>query len=291
MTEEEIIPLKLHMTSCATKEEMNANVKASVERGYTRLNEYLDTQSGRVHLCGSAPSLRDSWSKIPPGEDVMAINSAIGFMIDQGLPPRWGMIWDASHLCEKFAVPHADTTYLIGARCHPSVFERLIGCRVIVWHAGGDHNIKEYLGSLGINEPMVNGGTAGITRGLYLAYALGYRDFHLHGADSCYQGDETHVRGSVVPEKDIRVFHGGRWFRTTPEMCAQIEEIKMIYPSFRNTMGADITCYGDGMLQHSVALMKSDEAGALANARLAYEEYRKQYLEQTSSQPLEGVIA
>lgn len=287
MTEEEIIPLKLVMSSCATVEEMNANVSATVERGYTRLNEYLDSQAGALHLCGAGPSLGYSWKDIPAGADVMAINSAIGYLIDNGLAPRWAMIWDASPLCEKFAVPHADTTYLIGARCHPSVFERLSGCRVIVWHAGGDHNIKEYLNARGINEPMVNGGTAGITRGLYLAYALGYRDMHLHGCDSCYSGDETHIRGSVVPEKDIRVFHGGKWFRTTPEWCAQIEEIKMIYPSFKNAMGANITAHGEGMMQHSIALMKSDEAGALQNARLAYEEYRKQ----SQSQQLEGVTA
>lgn len=289
MIDEDIIPLKLHMSSCATQEEMNANVAATVERGYTRLNEYLDSQSGPLHLCGAGPSLSDSWKQIPAGEDVMAINSAIGYLIDQGLPPRWGMIWDASPLCEKFAVPHADTTYLIGARCHPSVFERLTGCRVIVWHAGGDHNIREYLNGRGINEPMVNGGTAGVTRGLYLAYALGYRDFHLHGCDSCYTGDETHVRGSVVPEKDIRVFHGGKWFRTTPEWCAQIEEIKMIYPSFRNAMGANVTAYGEGMMQHSISLMKSDEAGALVNARLAYEEYRR--ANEPQPLPLEGVTA
>ena len=48
--EEEIIPLKLHMTSCATQEEMNANVDATIKRGYTRLNEYLGSQTGRLHL-------------------------------------------------------------------------------------------------------------------------------------------------------------------------------------------------------------------------------------------------
>lgn len=288
MIEEDIIPLKLVMSSCATKEEMNANVAATVARGYTRLNEYLNSMLNRkVHLCGSGPSLKDTWSSIPAGEDVMAVNSAISYMIDNGLPPRWAMIWDASPLCANFAVPHADTTYLIGARCHPSVFERLTGCRVIVWHAGGDHNIKEYLNERGINEPMVNGGTAGITRGLYLAYALGYRDMQLYGCDSCYSGDDTHIRGSLVPEKDIRVFHGGKWFRTTPEWCAQIEEIKMIYPGFR-VMGANIDAHGEGMMQYSISLMKSDEAGAFENAKLAAKEYQKQFEE---SQPLEEKAA
>ena len=267
-----VAKLHLQVVGCATVEEMNSNVTATIERGYTGLETVMDSELGkRVHLCGAGPSLRDSYKEIPDGESIFAVNSAIGFMIEHDRPPQWAMIWDASPVCSKFAVPHPDVTYLIGARCHPSVFERLNGCRVIVWYAGGDHNITQYLQSRGMNVPLVNGGTAGVTRGIYLAYALGYRDLHIHGADSCYSDEgDTHVRGSLVPEKSLHVMVGenGKWFRTTPEMCAQIEEMKVIYPSFMQPeLGASFKMYGSGMMQHVVSIMEKDRNVALANAQ------------------------
>ncbi len=121
-----LLPLRLYITGCSTQEEMNANVTATMDRGYTRLNEYLNVELGRkVHLCGSGPSFRETIRQIPQGDDILAINSSIGFCIEYGRVPKYAMIWDAAEICEKFAVPHPDVTYLIGARCHPKVFERL----------------------------------------------------------------------------------------------------------------------------------------------------------------------
>lgn len=261
-----LVPLLLHMEGAATQEEMNGNVIATLERGYVRLNEHLDRYRGAVSICGAAPSLRETWKDLRG--DVMACNSAIGFLLERGVVPRWAMMWDAHPVVERFAVPHPDVTYLVGARCHPSVFERLKDCRVIVWHAGGDHNIREFMEERQIVEPLVNGGSAAVTRALYLAYALGYRDFHVFGADSSYLGDDTHVGGaSLVPEKDMSIWVGNdpasnRKFRTTPEWCAQVEEFKAIYPHFLN-LGANIETYGDGMLQLVHRLMKKSFAQQL----------------------------
>ena len=105
----------------------------------------------------------------------------------------------------EFAVPHPDITYLVASRCHPDVFKRLEGCKIIVWHAGGDHNINDLLCERKLNEPMVNGGSAGVTRAMFLVNCLGYTDQHIFGADSSYTGDDTHIRGSLVPEKDLMV--------------------------------------------------------------------------------------
>lgn len=253
---ERTVALELVMESCATREEMNANVRATVKRGYTRVNEYLDSFTGTVSICGAGPSIARSWPQLEG--DVLAINSAIRFLTDQGVPPRWAMIWDASPLCAQFVVPHPAITYLVGARCHPSVFERLKGSRTIVWHAAGDHNIGELLQELEINEPLVLGGSAGVTRALYLAFALGYREFHLHGADSSFsQEGATHVRGSLVPEKSMHVRFGrsGPWFRTTPEWAAQVEELKLIYGHF-SRFGCRFRACGDGLLPYAVQALE-----------------------------------
>ena len=260
----QLIPLKLDMHGCATETEMNNNVISTLSRGYTPINDYLCPEfggkgrfKGTLSICGAGPSLRDTYLEIEGA--ILACNSAIGYLLGKGIVPTFGMIWDASPLCEKFAVPHPDITYLLGARCHPDVFKRLHGCKVIAWHAGGDHNIFEFIQQNQIKEPLVNGGSAAVTRGLYLGYALGFRNFHLFGADSSYQENETHVNGSLVPEKDITVHVGNHEghpsFRTTPEMCAQVEEFKVIYPHFL-ALGCNITAHGSGMLPYVYHTMK-----------------------------------
>jgi hypothetical protein len=266
--ENPLVPLLLSMESCATQEEMNGNVEATLKRGYERINEHLDAYSGTVSIVGAGPSIKQTWKELKG--DVIACNSALKFLLDNGVVPKWSMLWDAHPLVATFAEPHPEVTYLVATRCHPSVFERLKDCRVIGWYAGGDHNIAEFMSMRCINEPMINGGSAAVTRGMYLAYALGYRDLHLFGCDSCYSDEgDTHVNGSVVPEKDMRVWvgngEGNRCFRTTPEWCAQIEEFKMIYANFHNYCGARIEVYGEGMLQHVGRI--------LAQSRMTMEQY------------------
>lgn len=270
-----IVPLVLSMECTATETEMNANVAATLARGYTSLIPYLMTVSGCVSLCGAGPSLGANLGEVRK-RDVFAVNSAHGYLLEQDIVPRWTMIWDCAELCEKFAVPHPDTTFLIGSRCHPKVFERLKDCKVVVWHACGDHNILEYLEEKNVMEPLVNGGTTGITRGIYLAYALGYRDFHLFGADSSYKEGVSHVKGSLVHEHRIPIMVNGHWFDSTPQWAAQIEEMKIMYPMFRNQGQAEMTAYDDGMLSWVMSIMKSDEHKALANALATIELQVKQ---------------
>lgn len=249
---------------------MNGNVAATIARGYSPILPHLMSASGEVAVCGAGPSLREHARELR-GE-VFAINSAIGYLLGEGIVPRWAMIWDCAELCREFAVPHPDVTYLVASRCHPAVFERLKDCRVLVWHACGDHNILEYLEEHGIMEPLVNGGTTGITRGIYLAYALGYRHLNLYGADSCYVGSDTHVGGaSLVYEHHLPVIINGRWFDSTAQWAAQVEEMKIMYPMFRAYGGATMTVYGDGMLAWVMSIMQRDEAKALADAEALLE--------------------
>ena len=53
-----LLPLLLTMESCATEQEMNSNVAATIARGYTRINEHLSTCSGTVSIVGADPLSR-----------------------------------------------------------------------------------------------------------------------------------------------------------------------------------------------------------------------------------------
>lgn len=268
---EHILPLVLNMECTATQEEVERNIMATFERGYVQLMEHVAKYEGSVSLCGAGPSLGQRIDKLTG--DVMAVNGAIKFLLDRGIVPRHAMLWDADKVVAEFAVPHPDITYFVASRCHPDVFERLRDCKVVVWHAGGDHDIVKLLEKHRPDEPMVQGGTTGVTRGIYLAFALGYKDFHIFGADSCYVDGATHVEGaSKLPENAMRAMVGGRWFQTTAQWCAQIEEMKIIYPMLMQPeVGAHVTTYDDGMLSWVVSIMDANMKKALEEARATCE--------------------
>lgn len=250
--------LGLSIEGCATEKEMNSNFFATLDRGYTPINPLIGSHRGVCSIVGSGPSIEQTYSDLKG--DVLAINSAIGFLLNKGITPKWAMIWDAAEICERFATPNPEITYLIASRCHPRVFDRLEGCRVTVWHAAGDNNILEIMRRPDViakqpcHEPLINGGTAGVTRAIFLATVLGYTDVHLYGADSCYsQSGKTHATGSLVPEKDLEVALGNNppiFFRTTPEWCAQVEEYRTIF-TILTCCGPDIKLdvHGEGMLK------------------------------------------
>ena len=232
--------LALSMTSCITDSEMHEHFYATLERGFTPINDYLGAFEGPCSVVGSAPSIKETHKELVG--DVIAINSAIGYLLDKGIVPKWGVLWDGTEIVKNFAIPHRDITYLVASRCHPEVFKRLEGCKVVVWHAAGDHDIVEVMKRPEVmakmtSQPLICGGSAGVTRTIYLASVLGYKDIHIFGADSCYsKAGETHINGSLVHEKDVMISIGNNtegcpaiWYRTTPELCAQVNEYRSIF--------------------------------------------------------------
>lgn len=244
-------PIKFVTECCATGEEIRSNVEATLKRGYEGITEYLNGTNTVCSIVGAGASLADTYDDLRG--HVIAVNSSLGFLLGKGIVPQMAMFWDASPLIYEFAIPHPDVTYLVCARCHPYVFERLKGCRVVVWFADGDHDVTAMLRNRGINEPMIKGGSAGVTRAMFLAFALGYRELHVYGADSSLSGSRTHVQGSLVPEDELTIHltpdGSGPAFRTTPWLAVQALEHSKIVPMFRN-LGAQIAVHGDGLLPY-----------------------------------------
>lgn len=257
-----LMRLALDINSCFTSDEVRRNFTATVGRGYQPLNGLLNKERGTCSVVGSAPSIEKTHKELRG--DCIAINSALPYLLDKGIVPKYAMMWDAHELVEKFAQPHPQVTYLLASRCHPKVFERLQECAQYVWHAAGDHQIFEWTRDEA-PEPypvLINGGTAGVTRGIYLANVLGYKEIHIYGADSSYSEDgATHIRGSVVNEKDTVVSLGCApplFFRTTPEWCQQVNEYKVIYALFAK-MGVPLEVHGDGLLPTLHQILKAQK--------------------------------
>lgn len=240
------VPLKINSEPVALAEDFTRNIEATLERGYTRFNELVRTEKS-ISVCGFAPSLKVTWKQLKG--DVMACNRAHDFLLKQGVIPRWCLLMDPLEVVAQMVTPHPDVTYLVASRCHQAVFDKLKGFRVVVWHAAGDTPILPILEERGVNEPLVNGGTATVTRAMVMAVSMGYREINLFGCDSSFDGEHTHLEKSLVNEEEIHVMSAGRLFRTTAWMALQVEDIHILCPDIVN-MGIKFAFYGDGLMQH-----------------------------------------
>lgn len=238
-------PLVLKSEICATPAQVEENISAALALDYVRFNKFMKApHDGVISICGSAPSLL--WTYEDTEGDILACNAAHDFLIDRNVIPKYEMLWDADAVINKFFTPRKGVIYLVASRCHPDVFKRLEGFDVVVWHAGGDECLEGLLQAAKRIEPMVNGGSAAVVRGMFVAFAMGYRKMHLFGVDSSYD-ELTHVRKSVVEEQRLEVNCLGKWFKTTPWLAMQAEDFKIIGPALRDA-GAEIVVHGTGLV-------------------------------------------
>lgn len=231
------------------------NIRATFERGYIRFNELMNSAKGvAMSVVGSGPSLSRTYKDIVG--DIMACNSAHDFLIGKGIVPKYAMFWDANPVIAKFAQkPHRGVTYLVASRCHPDLFQALDGYRVIVFHALGGEPVEKYLVAHNLMEPLVGGGSSGVTRATHLAGAMGYTDLHIFGADSSYEEGATHVGGSIIEQKKMRLRVCGKWFTTAPWMALQVADFQVLAPHLQ-TLGTTLTVHGTGMLPYSASFIK-----------------------------------
>lgn len=238
-----------------TDEEVRVeNVRATFQRGYVRFNELLHSAKGRpMSVVGSGPSL--SWTYKDLKGDVMACNSAHDFLISKGIIPKYAMFWDANPIIAEMArKPHPDVTYLVASRCHPDLFKALAGHRVVVFHALGGEPVDQFLIAEKRMEPLIAGGSSGVTRGLYLAGAMGHTEVHLFGIDSSYDDEATHVGGSVIDQKKMKLRVCGKWFVTAPWMAVQAADFKVLAPLVQK-MGMRLIVHGTGLIPYTATFL------------------------------------
>lgn len=251
-------PLQLVRSVCETPENVLRNIARTLSHPYVRFNELMNTCSGSVSVCGSGPSFEREYPYVVG--DILACNGAHDFLIERGVIPRFAVFFDAAELMDGFIRrPHSDVTYLIASRCHESVFKRLEGYNVVVWHCMGDSGLLELLQDGEKMEPAIHGGSAAVGRGMVVAHELGYRDCHLFGTDSSFDGDRHHIGAALVPENAIEVcaiYNGerGKWYHSTAWMAGQVEDFMDAAPQLKKK-GFDITVHGTGLLPDMARLM------------------------------------
>lgn len=243
-----LMPLQLSIEACETDENIAKNIRRVLERPYKPFNEWMVNPHDReVSICGFGPSLKRTYKQLRG--DVWACNGAHDWLIEQGVIPKFAMFWDPIADVSKFVNPHPDVIYMVASRCHPSVFQALEGFNYYVWHCAGDACVDGLLCEYRKAEPMLPGGTAAVTRAMVVVTTMGYRKINIFGGDSSMEGEDTHVRKSIVPENALEFWCDGKKFMSTAWLAGQVEDFKLLAPSLRE-QGNTIEFYGGGLLPH-----------------------------------------
>jgi 2-polyprenyl-3-methyl-5-hydroxy-6-metoxy-1,4-benzoquinol methylase len=242
--------LKLEMRVNASDQLIRSNLDNAKNLRLSELSQ-VPARDGTLAIVGSGPSLKTTWGHIPPDCDVMALNGAYRFLLENGRTPKYFAMLDARAVNTNF-LQHIEpqTQFLLASQCHPDVFERLPDATLF-------HLMTEATESVFPDADLYvgGGGTIGLTA-LGLAFALGYRKVILYGYDSSFSGEDRHAahQAQNAAENAIDVWVQDRVYRTTHAMAAQVMDFFPFLDAIRKAAPEfDIQLIGNGLFYDFVA--------------------------------------
>jgi len=217
-------------------------------------------------LVGSAPSIFQQVKDLrkkrkDPRYVFFGIKGGHDFLLQSKIEPDFGLAVDPlpKIVKENFLLDAKKCVYFIASQCHPSLFDGLIAREknVVIWHLltnslmdwSKDPESPVY------NHYMIPGGSTSGLRGICLAFAMGFRKFHLYGFDSCLTGDlrkvngETAVNTDEKPDNVIELHAAGKTFRADKAMAAQAQEFQQLLDNISKSDRIKVKAYGDGLIQ------------------------------------------
>lgn len=236
--------IKITVKAAYTDDQIKQNLDYTLKLSHPVMTP--NSRSGVVSICGGGKSISKTIPELKG--DIWACNGTYNWLIEQGIEPDYAFFWDSGLELPKYIDKISDkTTFLVASICNPEVFKKLEGRNILMWHPAWGKVTNDALIEHNRNEVMIGGGSACMTRSPFLAYAMGYREIHLHGADSSAESEETHIGMGTPPSDMTDIYCAGRWFRTPKWLAAQADEFTWMVEQLPE---ADIKVHGEGLLPH-----------------------------------------
>lgn len=242
------------------------NIKANLGRVSKRIHlERGTNHGGKVILVCYGPSLKYTWPEIQKeadkdGAPIVSVSGAHDFLIDRGIVPKFHVECDPRpHKAKNLNKPQQGVAYYMASVCHPDAITKLLNYDLWLWHlCNGMTSIKQ-MHELEPNAQLVMGGGNAGLRAIALFYALGYREFSIHGMDCSFESDKTQHAGEHAGKRQIviDVKAGERWFKSSAVLVSYVEHFK---ETMKHAPDAEFWFHGDGLLQHYCKLMTKQEA-------------------------------
>ena len=227
-----------------SSEDMLAHVRSASARGLP-LPKLCRPHNRLMSVAGGGPSL--NVSEIDRSSVIVTVNAGLSHLLDQGITPWACGLLDARPHIADLIEPHPDVFYFVASTCHPSVFDKLKDCKVILWHPTGLPGIETVVPA---GHDLIAGASTMGLRWLNLAHYMGFRRFDFHGLDSSYAGDRTHAYA------DYRDGRGGSieidGYQTDNNFLEQVKDWFQLQELFKlDPEPPQTRLFGDGLLQHT----------------------------------------
>jgi hypothetical protein len=215
---------------------LRANVAHALSRDLLHLvGQPAERHTDRLSIIANGPSAVGAPHRSP----TMAINGSIR-LFNRADPPSYWVGCDPQELlADLLDYAPDETIYLVASKCHPKVFERLRGRRVLLWHVD-DHATWDLVKPF---EPVRSASSVTICA-FEIGERLGYDRFGIWGWDGCYLDGRDHANGQAHGGIDIENDVGGQIFPTTRTWCLEAQDA---VNKLRMTP-RDIQIHGPGMI-------------------------------------------
>lgn len=231
-------------------------VKSNLLRPLPQVRQYPPNDYEVALLCGG-PSL--ARAELPEGYKIATVNNTYAWALERGLTPSVYAQLDARAFNERFLTELLpNCRYLLCSQVHPSVFDKLQGFDVHIWHSAGERE-QLLLDAYYLKKwSKVPGGSTIGSRTIYLLYLLGVRTIRVYGMDCCYDEEGAHhayEQKENNTDNVVTVNVDGKKFLAATWMVAQLDEMLQIGAMLPEDL--NISFEGDGLLQHVI-----EETGA-----------------------------
>lgn len=233
--------------------QLNKNWIREARQPYSGENQDCIFVGGGPSAEGMLPVIRHFSKKMA----VFALNNSANWCAENGVRVDFQVIMDARP--EMASMIYYPALKVFASQCDPSVAKQAD----TLFHAYAD-GFPTLLpdGEDARSDLMLGGGSTVGLVAMSVAHSLGFRNFHLFGYDSCYQGDRHHSYPQELNDGEPIVIGnvGKREFRCAPWMTQQAREFQIFVPML-NMSGCEITAYGDGLLQCLIKEMAEKGVG------------------------------
>ena len=134
----------------ADPEVIRLYVKENIKRGVPQVEPFETQWDKVIALAVGGATLNDTFDDLSEkrnnGMPLVTVNGSYKYCVDRGLNPSSMIMLDSREFNNRFVEPLSkDVKYLISSQCHPSVFDKLEGYKVWIWHCEGQDDCKEML--------------------------------------------------------------------------------------------------------------------------------------------------
>lgn len=196
-TQDLIIPV--HVVCNTPDETLIANITANsrLDKAWLKAS---DPHDGIAVICGSGPSINDDIEAIRRWQGkatIFALNGCAKFLADHGITADYQVICDARP--DNVALIGPARNHLFASQCDPVMFAAVPDA--ILWHLqiGG---IEDYFPPYSAGYVLIGGAASVGNTATCLAYAMGFRELHLYGYDSCHHDGKGHAFSQPLNDGD-----------------------------------------------------------------------------------------